>query len=258
MKPPVEDGQQDDQLIFQWAHREWRGNWLMLGLCLAFASLVGVSLLFRVARVEPRQSTLKPHEVLILDPASPLAQPIIARAADKSFRLMGRRPPDEGEPDLTKQAPVFTPLFKAFDFTLKDLPKPKEVSNVPRWLIPGSAPLPEREKQTGNAPSDQMLAAVPEYRLRAKADGALSSRRLRRQVAVAAPVPDEVVQMKFRAAVAEDGRVTLALPVQEEGRFAADVERLREAVGRLRFEPKEGVPLEWGEVEFLWEAQVGK
>lgn len=258
MKPPADDTPTEDRLIFQWEHREWRGNWLMLGICLALAALVGASLLFRVARLEPRQTSLKAHEILILDPASPLAQPIIARASDKSFMLLGRRAPDEGEPDLSKQAPMFSPLFKAFDFTLKDLPEPANRSSIPRWLVPVEAPLPKQELRMETVDETGSLAVVPEFKLRAQAGGVLAARRLRRQVAVATPVSDEVSRVSFRAAVAADGRVTMALPVQEEGRFAPEVERLREAVGRLRFEPKEGVPLEWGEIRFFWEAQVGK
>jgi len=252
VKQDEEAGLPDDRLNFQWSHKEWRGNWLALGLCLAFGGLAAVALLFRVERTDPRPATLKVHEVLVLDPSSPLAQPVLSRAADKSFVLMGSRGRNDGGPELSAYAPVFEPMFKTFDFQLKELPEMDHRMSVPQWLKPSTLLLPERKAQSGST-RPAPASAVPEQRLRAAIIRGLENRPLTRQVAVEGPVPEEVVRTRFRALVNAQGIVTWALPLHEEVRFGKDTERLRDALSRLRFRPDANAPEQWAELRFVWE-----
>jgi len=249
---PEDAGLPDDRLNFEWSYREWRGNWLALGLCLAFGGLACVALFFRVERTDPRPAALKVHEVLILDASVPLVQPVLSRAADKSFVLMGTRGRSDAGPELTSYTPVFEPMFKTFDFQLKDLPETDRQMAAPQWLRPAALLLPERSLHYG---SERPVAAsaVPELRLRAVITRGLENRKLTRQVAVEGPVPDEVVRTRFRALVNSQGVVTWALPLHEEVRFGKDIERLRDALSRLRFQPEPNAPEQWAELRFVWE-----
>jgi hypothetical protein len=211
-----------------------------------------VSLLFRVERAEPRTAALKVHEVLLLEPSSPLAQPVLSRAADRSFVLMGTRSAAESGPALAALAPVFEPMFKSFDFQLKELPEDRRGSPAPRWLQPDILLLPDRTAQEGSA-VPAAVTAVPEHRLRAVVRKGLTDRQLTRQVALDGPVPEEVVRTRFRALVSPAGHVTWALPLHEEARFVTEVDRLRDALGRLRFQPKAAAAPEWAELQFVWE-----
>ncbi len=247
-----EAGLRDDRLNFEWSHKEWRANWLALGLCLALGGLVVLSLLIRVERTDPRPASLKVHEVLVLDHSSPLAQPVLSRAADKSFVLMGSRGYNDGGPELSDYAPVFEPMFKTFDFRLKELPEDDRTMAAPQWLKPSALLLPERtQASSGERPA--AASAVPEHRLRAAVVRGLENRPLTRQVAVEGPVPDEVVRTRFRALVNAQGVVTWALPLHEEVRFGKDIERLRSALSRLRFRPDADAPEQWAELRFVWE-----
>lgn len=252
MSQPDETGLPDDRLIFSWKHREWRGNWLALGLCLAFGGLASISLLFRVERIDPKPAALKIHEVLLLDPSSPLVQPVLSRAADKSFVLMGSRARSDSGPELSSYVPVFEPMFKSFDFQLKELPETDRNLAVPHWMQPNALLLPDRPRPDTD-PSLAAPVAVPEQRLRAVVTRGLEKRPLTRQVAVEGPVPEEVTRTRFRALISPQGIVTWALPLQEEVRFGKDIERLRSALSRLRFEPKPNAADEWAELRFVWE-----
>lgn len=252
MSQPDESGLPDDRLIFAWKHREWRGNWLTLGLCIAFAGLAAVSLLLRVERIEPQPAALKVHEVLVLDPASPLVQPVLSRAADRSFVLMSSRGRTDAGPELQAHVPVFEPMFKSFDFQLKDLPEADRRMPAPQWLKPDALLLPDRRRMDATE-VPPVAAAVPEQRLRAVVTRGLEQRPLTRQVAVEGPVPEEVIRTRFRALVSPQGIVTWALPLHEEVRFGKDIERLRSALSRLRFQPKTSPGDEWAELRFVWE-----
>ena len=252
--PTHVDQSRPDGLTFQWAHKERRGLWLFASAVLALGGLVFTALVVRVARVEPRSVELATHEVLMLEPSSPLAQPIIARAADVSFLLLGKRVRDDGEPTLTDASPVLVPSFKGYELKLKDLPETQVSSPIPRWLKPDEAPLPSRS-ELARIEQRQFAQAVPEYRLGVSLGGQLSERELSRRVRVAGPIPDDALHVTFQAAVDAAGRVVFALPMQDDATVLKETENLRLAIGRLRFVPRPAAALAWGTIKFEWEAQ---
>ncbi len=255
MSNQAEEPEEKPLLVFQWEHRDRTLHWFLAAGIMMILLLVVVSSVFPVFRAERRLEPAGTYEVLLLDRSSPYAQPIIARAADRSFLLLGKRAHDDAEPSLTSIAPVFTPSFKNYDFRLKELPEPEVSTSSFRWLRPTRPQMPEIA-ELADLPPAGPLPKLPRCTLRAVVTGGLAERRLERQVEVSDAISHEALTISFRAGVGPDGRVLWALPMQQEGLVTAELQRLRRAINRLRFGPKPSAEIEWGEINFQWEAQA--
>ena len=260
MKRRVQNTDSEPPLTFNWAHADRRGPVLFFGLSIAAAALVFVVVLFRVARIETAPVSLKTHEITYLDPASPHAQPILARAAALSQPLLRTRGEDELEPQLASGTPLFQPRFKGFSYSLKSLPEPEAALPVANWFRPERAPLPSLPALPAAA-MPAALAKAPSHELKVKATFTKEQRPLAGSFTLPADVSEQALASAFRVAVDQLGRVVFALPLQDRAEIFDDIEKLRKALTRMRFSrasPSAPLTMDWAEVRFVWEAQKAK
>jgi hypothetical protein len=257
MKRRLQNTDSEPPLTFDWEHTDRRGPVLFLGLSVAAAALVFVVMLFRVARIETTPIALKTHEVTYLEPGSPHAQHILARAAALSQPLLRTRGVDELEPQLASGAPLFQPRFKGFSYSLKSLPEPEAALPVANWFRPERAPLPSLPALPTVAMPGS-VAKAPSHELKVKARFTKEQRPLAAPIMLPTDVSEQALASAFRVAVDQLGRVVFALPLQDRAEIFDDVEKLRKALTRMRFSRSGQSSMDWAEVRFVWEAQKAK
>ncbi len=242
-QPPPSAERERRGLIFHWFVAEGRGWQVIFSSIAAALFFGGLMLLFQVVYPAASRRHLAVQHFTWLDPGSTQARLITDAVSDRDFLIM----PDSALPPLkARQMPVFTPGFKDFELRVRDfLETSAQPTTMPRIFRPDDAPLPPV-----NASPHPMPPQPKPQTLRATVISGLADRRIVKPVE--APRP-EAASIGFRIAVAENGRITTAVPLSAESTLTDVIKEVRPLLDRLRFEPAAQPGLQWGVVAFRWQ-----
>ena len=210
----------------------------------------GFLLLFQVVYPATKHQRLVPQRVLVLDLATPASRQVVNAIRDRDFLVL-RESSGVALPSATR-APSFVPTFKNFDYRVRDFVETSNVSApLPRIFQPDRAPLPplpavaSTPRPTELKPQNLRVSVI---------------NGLKQRILTQSPIINEAEaeNFKVRIAVADDGRVTSAVPLDASQTQMALFAKLRPTLDRLRFAPASRTSVEWGTITFRWANGEGK
>lgn len=243
-------------LNFHWHQPAGSGGRLWRWLIISALGMTGFFYLFKVVYPQTRHVTPLPQQIVLLNSADPAARAIMNRVQDVDHLMLPTSSDVTNPIHLEEQAPVFHPSFENHVFALQDLPY-KAVKVRPARLLDTTSPmLPPLDLSDLKETPTVIQRRANGPHLTMKLNGELNGR------ALLAP-PDftllgltEADAYRFQLGVDSRGRVTFALPINENGNPEV-TQQLMHHLSQLRFAalPVKDNALSkpmWGIATFQW------
>jgi hypothetical protein len=216
-----------------------------------------MALLFKTQPPAPQRTHHLSQSILLLDPANPINQIVLNRAQDRGALILG----PEAIGDITAGTsllPVFRPSFSGFQLQLKEAYVSRTSTDQPRLFQPSDLALPRQPNPTPaplpSLPPDAAAtrAGAKNWLLQPEFHGSLTQRALRSPPDLASFRPQDLAKLRFQIAVKPNGRILLVVPLHSAPEDREIIPALLSALSSIRFEPRTGNSLEWGQVSFAW------
>ncbi len=225
-------------LTFHWPRPLEQGRRLIFWIVVVILGLAAFFYLFQVVYPQSQRRTPVPHQIMLLDPANPVARAILNKVRDRDFLVLPGEETTGSRIRLEDQAPVFHPSYENHRLELQDLPH-KAFTVPPARLLKADEPvlppldLSELKKEAPPpAPGGDAPAPVLEMVL----NGDLAGRKVATPPDLTGVTPVHPGGHKLQLVVDADGRVWFALPLRESDNL--EVSRaLADRLLRMRFAP---------------------